>query len=602
MPNILRFTPEKLRNLRTAARENPYFFGKALLGYKDLTPGFHHELIQFLAGPGTRKAVCAWRGSLKSSCLRVVIWWKGLNSWEPGTDGKLYTPDGFVSDYSCWYIEQKFDNAEDHHRMVQNAFIHGPQAALLQDMYRHRLQDARGDLIPRWTARRTHLALNDPNAEPFITIGSLDSKLEGGHKHDMFCDDLEGADADVSDVPNKESARFVFNRAEYLLKEPTRGGITIAGTPHGDEPLMWLLKEMSEKGSEWKTFWKPIFNSTGKSHWEERFPTKEYKLKVKIAREVGGELERGVDTQLLLAKRGKAKAQIDMQRVSAGLYEQEYIRLQGATRLMFRYPKLSFNQHFIDPETGAPKIETRIASVDAAACRAFIHADPAHKDKSERITDDVPSKWAIAVVLVAPDWDAFVTDIWAKRDSSVDEFLEIWLRYYMKWAPRVAGSCTFDPVGAQTWIKNHLAMLEKWKYPKLMSLATPWNPKPTRLPRPSTILVESHKHGTGKIENIVHQLQLPLHMGWLHLRKDRTTGAIHDNHKMLWDELSQVGSNDTETFDITDALSQGPAVWQPPPSPEAVRNKLMRERLRQFVQQAERILYKSPWEEPLEIN
>lgn len=584
--------------LREEGKRDPYVFQRAILGDKDLDPEFHYELCQFLYHPHRRKLLCGFRGSLKTSAIRSWLLYQGLYCMETSPDERLVEVEGFFPNFSSFLIEQKFENAEAHHAMLQAKFRYGPQSAILQDMFFDRLDGA----FDRWTTKRTYLKQSDANAEPFVTIGSLDAKLEGGHKDAIACDDLEGADAETSDIPNEESARFVQDRAPHLLKERYGGYIIIGGTPHGGSPLVWRLRNMESRGTLdnsrrkiWHLWWKSCWTDDGRSQWEERFPTGDLRAEEAISRQAGGHAWRGWCTQMLLQEHIEGIGQFNMERIRENLFHFQYLRWHNEVKLLIKYSKQEFNYSALNA-AGEPEIFVKQAQVDVTACRPFIHSDPAHKSKEERIdTSRKPSKWAIVVCLVAPDWHVFVVDCFLKEDSSVDVFLEQWLRFFRYWGPHTVGSCTYDPVGAQSWVTSHMKMLEKYKYPQMKTVPKTWNKNTRRLPRPSTLMAPAHKHSAGKIEHVLHQLQLPHHMGWLHLRADSKTGEIHQSQADLYREHELLGVTDDETFDGIDALSQGPDVWSPPSSKEAVEERIKRQRMIDIIERHENAIYNKPW-------
>ena len=279
------FNKQEIQKLRKKGQESLFFFQKGLLGDGDLDLSLHGNLCRLLQSHDwTRMMLVGFRGCLKTSTMRAWVWREGLYSLEPGPDGIPVPVDGFTPNFSAFWIEQKFDNAVAHHQMTQAKFRYGPQAALLQDMFADRIDG----VFERWTTNKTLLVQTDANAEPFITIGSLDSKLEGGHKEAIVGDDLEGADADKSDVPNVESAKFVFDRAAHLLKERYKGRMLLSGTPHGPDPLAYKWKNAEANGStdnskreKWKIWWMPAIRDDGKSQWEERYPIKELLLEIR---------------------------------------------------------------------------------------------------------------------------------------------------------------------------------------------------------------------------------------------------------------------------------------------------------------------------------
>jgi hypothetical protein len=138
--------------------------------------------------------------------------------------------------------------------------------------------------------------------------------------------------------------------------------------------------------------------------------------------------------------------------------------------------------------------------------------------------------------------------------------------------------------------------MERYKYEKMVSLPAPWRKERFPLPRPSTMLIESHKHGAGKVEHIVHELQLPHNMGWLHLRGDAATGAVHSSQLELYREHELLGTTEEESFDGLDALAQGPEVWQAPMSPQAIEAKLLRMKILKMRELYEGSIYETPWD------
>ena len=533
MANILTFTPKKIKALRKQGSESLYFFQKGIWGDPDLDPELHGSLCNFLQAPGYRKVICAFRGSLKSSCFRAWLVWMGL----------------YNVNWSAKLVEQRAENAAEHHRMIQDKFRFGPHAGLLQEMYSDRL------LMDRWTSEKTLFNQTDPNDHAFLTHAGLTSRLESAHHDCIGGDDLEGADAVISDAPNAESERFVLNRAQPLLKKPETSHIVIPGTPHGQNPLVWKLRRLGEEQERidpgnplnWKIWWKEMLDSQGNSRWPERFSTSFIRT-LKTAAKMSGEARRMWDQQYMMRERSVTSGFFDLDVIRRGFYELKYGKLMV-------YPVREYEDELLDPQGFMVEKTPVRKTIDLGHCRFYIHLDPIHKEPEDRIAK-AESMWAIMVVAISPDYHAFLVDCWLE-DAPFDKALEQFFLFYRKYAPyRV----TIDPVGAQTWIKHFLRMAETTKYRNLVSLPTPWRPMIRRLPRPSSITEESLKANKEKEPWILEQLQIQFNMQWFHL---------HSKFEILLDQFSNVGTG-TGFMDGPDALAQGPSFWMPPANPKAI--------------------------------
>ena len=120
---------------------------------------------------------------------------------------------------------------------IDGKFRWGPTSGILQEMYEDRLVE----FFEKSTSENLYLTRTDPNAQPFLSIAGMDSKLESGHWNHLICEDLEGADEDKAKVPGREGQRFLFNRTDPLLQKPAANPIWLVGTPHGDDGIYAAL-------------------------------------------------------------------------------------------------------------------------------------------------------------------------------------------------------------------------------------------------------------------------------------------------------------------------------------------------------------------------
>jgi hypothetical protein len=534
-PALIKFDPDKLKRWRERADRDLYFFQKFLWRDADLDPDFHLPFCRWLEQNYPRRMIAMLRGSFKSSCVRAWMAREGLKT----------------VDWSCLLIEQRFDNARAHLEMMQGKFRWGPTAGLLQDIYADRLDNFDG-----WRADRLIFKRSDPNALPAVSIAGLDSKLESNHYDHIVCDDLEGADAEKSDAPNEDSEDFVFNRAVPLLKEPEVSGITVVGTSHGPRPLVWVCRDVADEQKvtdpdnplRWRYWWKPVLNEKG----DPAFPAR-----------VGWNMIRTLEAQA--KKSRKARLLLDKQyflrRTSSagGFFDMEaiarnYYRLHEGALLVYPYDEASEDE-LLDAAGFAIKTERVNHTIDIGHCRTYLHIDPLHKEPEDRISKR-ESVWAILATAVAPDFHAFVLDYWIE-DAGFDEAVRQFFRLYRRYCPLKA---TLDPVGAQSWIKNHLKALERTTHGNLVSYPAQWRRDPIRLARPSSRIEEVKKGHAEKEPWILEQLEMWFNMGWLHLREDQVE---------LLDHLRNVGTG-AGLIDGADALAQAPQVWEPPISPQAL--------------------------------
>jgi len=309
-----------------------------------MTPGLHGPLCNFLQhDPHPRKGVVGFRGSFKSSVVLAYAAWRGLHAPELG-----------LGDWSCMWIEQKWDNAVDHHRMLQLKFgkeggriIKTDQVEILWEMYWDRLPPN----LAGWTDSQSLLIRTDPTAEPFFTVGSLDSKLEGKHRSEILCDDLEGADAEKADAPNVESWRFIEERAPDLLDDPVTGKIVVSGTPHGGDPMVWKIREADAGGTLdngnrkfWHLWWKPILNEAGETNWPERRP-QEWCERERERGQFSARAQRRWDMQLMLRKASLGGREFDLKTLREIAWEAELAPgAGGSAKVVWRYPTLEYEK------------------------------------------------------------------------------------------------------------------------------------------------------------------------------------------------------------------------------------------------------------------
>jgi hypothetical protein len=533
-PAIKKFTREYRRELFVLGQDCLWSYCTAILGMPDLTDDLHWDLCQWGQGrdpykPWTRGLLSMFRGSLKSSIMN-----EGYVS-----HCSIYYPVLHGFDHSTKLIEQKADNAfRNHFYPIQYLFQYSSRADFLFWLYGDYGPDKDMRRIPEgfvgWNTDQIDFIRSDAFSLPSITYGGLTSAFEGWHGNLVVGDDLEGADSDKSEVPSSEAWHFVTKVATPLLQRPDRDRILIVGTPHGDNPVVWRVRDWEEKNvkkgkqSVYSIHWKEILDENDKSRWPERF-TDGVIAGLKMNPEMW-------DTQYMLRRRRSGIAIFDM-----GVIRDNFYRWEARGKLI-GYNHREWNIEQLD-DGGYPTFTSEFRTISVGSLRTFLHCDPKHRD---RTTDrKQPSQAALLVAGVAPDGHVFALETWV-GDCGLEQFAEKVFWYYRKWRPwRV----TMEAIGAQTWFWDYARLLEKGKYRQIMSL--PRNGEVDALPKLTRRLLEAEKKSERKEEWIISQLE-----SWFNFR----TLHLHESQENL---LSQCESfpDPLGYLDLLDCLSQGPPVW-----------------------------------------
>lgn len=569
MANYLKLTPSRLKEMRAYGEQSLYYFARGLLGNDWLDFDLHDDLCAMLEGRPPYfewqfGLVCGFRGSLKSTVVLAEVLRRLL----------------YRVNYEVLWVEQKEENAILHHEKLQQELRIGKNAGLLQEMFSDRIPAG----FEGWNKHQTVMVRTIPQAGPSMQVAGLESKMEGKHPHMIVVDDPEGADADKSDVSNDDAQRFIFERAEPLMKDKQTSQLLVVGTPHGKRPTVHHIRRSEANGStapadrkDWCLWWKPIADADGKPAWPEKFP-RSYIDKLERMAKQSPRMKRMVRTQYFLEEHGDESLGFDMDVIRRGQFE-----MDAGRALRYPAPRME----------SAPGLEGLIVpgvldrrSVNIAYTRRFIHVDPAHRDPENRVGSgkERPSDWAILVTAVAPDHHVFLLEEWIS-EATFDAAVRNLFFLYRKWRPY---QVSYEPIGAQAWLQHMIPMLERTEYRKLMSLPSRWAGPPGRLPSLSSRMVAVEKKNAQKAPWIVEQLEGAYSMGLLHVNEALTPITV-SQHEMVSDTLAKI--------DGPDALAQGPEVWSAPPSPGATRIRRFKAHLERLMRPAHDLTgYRRPWE------
>lgn len=560
------FTEEYRQRELMRGRRSLFYFGVSILGFcapdsdgQPLIGDVHRRLAEFLEGrpphnhPWRRALVCTFRGGGKSTWTTITYpLWRGL----------------YIPNFSTKLIENSSDNAKRHHFVpIIELLTSSPRADYLQWLYSHRIPTG----FAGTNSEQLKLIQTDPLANPTLSYWGIESRFEGAHPDLVVLDDPEGADAEKSLVPNRE-AWTAYQSCIPLLKDPRRSQILIVATPHGEDPIVWKLRdrEFNKRGwqgahdnarpdGQFKIFWQPLLNERGGPAWPEKFPLDicEELLQEEVA-----------NTQYMLRRSNITISLFNMESILGTPGDPsrnippspgscfEFVRDESAVT----YPGFDYDHKRLkDPHYKIlPPTDERgrrvLRTVNLRDMRYYLHFDPKHRALEARKSPahkQRPAEGAALVVGITPDFHPVVVDYWT-GDGDIDKQLDELFRLYRKWAPVCV---TYEGVGAQVWLTSLVAAYEKqsefWRNP----YSTTHLGSSISLARLSTRLVEADKTNEAKEWLFREGLSSWVNRGVLHFHRTR--------HDVLLYQLANVLNNQV-AVDLVDCLAQGPTVWAPP--------------------------------------
>lgn len=575
--HIAQFTPEKRKSELEKGRGSLFYFQTAILGFVprkrngDLIPNPDApDLCAFLEGrsphqPWNRACICAYRGQGKSISVFSYCIWRGL----------------YIEGFSCRVIQNSFENAKKNYtERLLNLFGEGERAGYLHWLYEDRLKPN----LDGCNQSQFSLRSSKPLAYPFMTIQGMESKFESYHGDLIVMDDPEGADADTSTVGNEASYKAI-QKLPPLLNNQAEGQILLVATPHGNNPIVYRMRdrenppwqsESDNKRTSWKFWWRPLTDgNSNTSRWPAAFPPSAVE-----------ELRKDPDSaqNYWLLRKVAVEDLFDMKAVTRAFYA-----FALGTRDVIRYKGFEFDPDVVS-EDGFVAPIAKDCEIKIKSLRFFLHFDPLHKTQETRRSQEAkrPSRAAIAVIGIAPDYHAFLIDSWT-GDAPIERQAEHLFRFYRKYAPSLV---VYEGIGAQAWLPSIVKQMEGmnpfWGRPDGFGEIAGG----LKLPRMSSRMIESEKNSSLGKDYLYREILGPwVNRGLIHFRSDQDE---------IWNQLERA-LDPTQPVDLLDCLSQGPIpttiqegrpkrlVWQPPTDEQLLRDYARR---RKFVEATVGMLHK----------
>lgn len=557
---IPKFTPERRLEEINKGKRSLFYFTTAILGFVprngkgDLTPNPElPDLCAFLEGrqphyPWNRACVCCHRGYGKSIPTLAYVLWRGT----------------YIDGFSAKIIQNSSDNAKKNYtERALDLYKDSDRAGYLHWLYEDRLPPG----LEGCTVTQFSFRSKNPLAHASMSIWGLESKWESYHGDLIVLDDPEGADAENSNVGNEQSWK-AYQKAIPLLSNQVEGQILVVATPHGMKPLVYRLRdrenppwdgESDNKRTTFKFFWRPLTDGNSNvSRWPARFPP-----------HIVEDLRKDPDNaqNYWLKRKVSVEDLFDMKAVTDAFYT-----FAPGGKEIIRYKGFEFDPDQVSEEGYVAPV-AKMCEAKVKSLRYFLHFDPLHKTAETRKSESGekrPSKAAIAVAGIAPDWHAFGIDTWTD-DVGIEKQTEKLFWFYRKYAPSLV---LYESIGAQAWLPSFVRQMEQmnpfWGNPVGFGEIT----QGEKLPRMSTRMIESEKNSSLSKDYMYREILAPwVNRGLLHFRSDQDE---------IWTQLERA-LDPSQSVDLLDCFAQGPIpteikkgqpkriVWQPPTTEQMLR-------------------------------
>lgn len=508
-----------IQDMRVRALYWPYFFCKVILGNPDMTAEFHGEEIErfierLLAGH--RRQWIEWaRGHLKSTTFT-----QGISIWfvcPPNEEDKKYAVEVLGIEPYLWDRRMTlhnqnlaqllaFENDSNASRKIEEVKYHFEQnqifrACFPEIAYQGHEQPWNNSAIK---IRRTGMGAQVGEAT-FQSIG-VNGALQSQHYDIVWCDDLVGKAATESEVIMATTKRW-FGLLEGALRGRALGSRScVFGISN-----RWGYHDLNSAVREGGMF---LFHTRSIIETNPATGKEEFVFKTKFNDEVWAEI---------MANPQMSKYDRQCQYFNNPIAPGD---AEVSSSNVHRYK--------VDPVTAEIVCSCGVR-FRASTLRRFMHFDPFNAKGVRSM-----SAPAIAVVGTSEDKHIFLLDYYVAK-GDYDKVFDQLVKFNDEWLPEVF---TFEDVGHQNMVKFHLEERQKTeefrskKHRKFQRIV----PSPTR--------------GKSKEVRVREGLLPYIEAGNFACRESQ-----HAFLAMLDTWPHPVPGHD---YDLLDALSQGPAVWQYP--------------------------------------
>lgn len=239
---------ENRLKIRHLAQTSTYFMGKAVIGFRDMTPHLHKEMCEWIDNGSTHKHGIVPRDHLKSSVWTIANTVKRIVS-NPNIRILIGNETSTNASHFLMRIEKIWE---------RNALFQWLFPELIPDFTRW----------SRWNATEMVVPRDADYPEATIEVIGVGGAVVSRHYNLIKLDDLVGKAASESGDVMKGTIDW-YQYCESLLEDPNRDEIHNVGTPWGFADLdAWVRKHESDYID---IFFRSCYNSEGEPIWPERF-------------------------------------------------------------------------------------------------------------------------------------------------------------------------------------------------------------------------------------------------------------------------------------------------------------------------------------------
>lgn len=251
--------------LRDRSLASLYYFCKAVLGMKDLTPGLHGELCDFISDDTRiRKVVQMSRAHLKTYVAGIGDTLHRIVRFLEGADD--LSKDYF--EFPILYMMSTAMNARKVSRLMASTF---DEASVFHWLHPNIVQG------PEWNKDCRQFDFLDSAGKTIrratVDFRGIEARLSSNHYRLIKMDDIHAAEEAMDSPPAVTTVVSRYEHSDSLVIEPLKDPIHLIGSPCSLHPPDVYVTIADKEKDRYVWFVRPCYDkATGQPAWPERFP------------------------------------------------------------------------------------------------------------------------------------------------------------------------------------------------------------------------------------------------------------------------------------------------------------------------------------------
>lgn len=252
---------QAISQLRLASEASLYYFARAILGLKWLTPGLHREMCGFMQSDiKPRKLMLVPRDHAKTVIVKAQIQHVMIQPKE----NNIYFPGVAGTDIRMILAGETTKNAARHLRNIETSL---EKNKLLQTLWPHLKPGS------KWSEHELELQRSTYYSEPTVEALGTDTAIASRHVDWIFCDDIYTFEAmQSSSVSERVSLWFDALEPVLDVTENSMPKLTVTGTAWAERDVYKKIIDSIDAGeTEYAIYVRSVIEN-GLPIWPERFP------------------------------------------------------------------------------------------------------------------------------------------------------------------------------------------------------------------------------------------------------------------------------------------------------------------------------------------